>query len=557
MLPATKSQAENGVDNKTYMTPLRTKQAIQANKSGGGSGTSNYNDLENKPKINGVELNGNKTTQELGITGNVQADWSVEDKTSGAYIKNKPNVPSKTSDLINDSGYITNYTETDPIFTASPAHKITDKDITNWNNKSNFSGSYNDLTDKPVIPTVPTNVGAFTNDVGYLTEETDPIFSASPAAGITNANITQWNAAEQNVQADWNVTSSSSDAYIKNKPTIPTKTSDLTNDSNFVSDANFVHTDNNYTTTEKNKLNGIASGAEVNVQSDWSQSDNTKDDYIKNKPTIPSNTSDLNNDSGFITQETDPVFSASAASGITSSNISYWTGKQDALVSGTNIKTINNQSVLGEGNLDIDVSVEETDPIFTQSVAATIDDEDIGYWNDKQEQLVSGTNIKTINGYSVLGGGNIIIGEGGVVATDVEINGATITSNGSANIIADGVYDPETNKIATESTVKRTIGNLIDYVYYREEIFENPILGTSAIEGVVTVGKEDNPIQFKLGQNVTKIILNNADTVYVGTDNNGKTRIYANNMNALQSIKLGDFSWNKLSDGSIVFGGDE
>ena len=34
------------------------------------------------------------------------------------------------------------------------------------------------------------------------------------------------------------------------------------------------------------KLSGIASGAEVNVQSDWSQSDNTADDYIKNKPTV-------------------------------------------------------------------------------------------------------------------------------------------------------------------------------------------------------------------------------------------------------------------------------
>ena len=69
MLPATKSQAENGVDNKTYMTPLRTKQAILANKSGGGSGTSNYNDLDNKPKINNVTLEGNKTSSELWLTG--------------------------------------------------------------------------------------------------------------------------------------------------------------------------------------------------------------------------------------------------------------------------------------------------------------------------------------------------------------------------------------------------------------------------------------------------------------------------------------------------------
>ena len=32
------------------------------------------------------------------------------------------------------------------------------------------SGSYNDLTNKPTIPTVPTNVSAFTNDAGYLTQ---------------------------------------------------------------------------------------------------------------------------------------------------------------------------------------------------------------------------------------------------------------------------------------------------------------------------------------------------------------------------------------------------
>jgi len=43
---------------------------------------------------------------------------------------------------------------------------------------------------------------------------------------------------------------------------------------------------NDYTTTEKDKLSGIASGAEVNVQSDWEQTDSNSDDYIKNKPVI-------------------------------------------------------------------------------------------------------------------------------------------------------------------------------------------------------------------------------------------------------------------------------
>lgn len=39
--------------------------------------------------------------------------------------------------------------------------------------------------------------------------------------------------------------------------------------------------------TDKAKLNGIASGAEANVQSDWNEADTTSDAYILNKPSIP------------------------------------------------------------------------------------------------------------------------------------------------------------------------------------------------------------------------------------------------------------------------------
>lgn len=69
-----------------------------------------------------------------------------------------------------DAGDISGGTveEVDPIFTSSPAHNITNQDITNWNNKSDFSGDYDDLTNKPTIPTVPTNVSAFNNDAGYF-----------------------------------------------------------------------------------------------------------------------------------------------------------------------------------------------------------------------------------------------------------------------------------------------------------------------------------------------------------------------------------------------------
>lgn len=39
--------------------------------------------------------------------------------------------------------------------------------------------------------------------------------------------------------------------------------------------------------TMAEKLNGIEAGAEVNVQSDWNQNNTNADDYIKNKPVIP------------------------------------------------------------------------------------------------------------------------------------------------------------------------------------------------------------------------------------------------------------------------------
>lgn len=62
----------------------------------------------------------------------------------------KSEVPTKNSQLQNDSGFITGYTETDPTV---PIHvkSITKEDITKWNDKSDFGGNYTDLKNKPSI----------------------------------------------------------------------------------------------------------------------------------------------------------------------------------------------------------------------------------------------------------------------------------------------------------------------------------------------------------------------------------------------------------------------
>ena len=63
----------------------------------GGGGTSNYNDLNNKPSINGVTLSGNKTTSDLGITASgVGAIPSTDKGANGgvAELDSNGKVPS-------------------------------------------------------------------------------------------------------------------------------------------------------------------------------------------------------------------------------------------------------------------------------------------------------------------------------------------------------------------------------------------------------------------------------------------------------------------------------
>lgn len=220
---------------------------------------------------------------------------------------------------------------------------------------------------------------------------------------------------------------------------------------------------------------------------------------------------------------------------------------------------VNKEYVDSHSGIDI-----ETDPIFTASIAHTLEQEDLDYWSSKQDQLVSGDNIKTINGISILGDGNLTIGENGVTATDVRVNDISITSDGMANLSVDGVYDAVTNKIVTENsllTLKNEISNniptLIDYVTYNIESFTNPITNTTKDVGVVTIAKTGNPIKIKVSDDAVVININDNPGIYVGLDNEGHPRLYTDNLEALTSIQLGTFAWEKLSDGSVVFGGIE
>ena len=120
----------------------------------------------------------------------------------------------------------------------------------------------------------------------------------------------------------------------------------------------------------------------------------------------------------------------------TKADASALSSKQDTLVSGTNIKTINGETILGSGNLVIQSGTSNWDDIQGKPQFAEVATS--GDYNDlinkptipdvsglatkqeiagKQDTLVSGTNIKTINGNSVLGAGDITIQAGGTIDT--------------------------------------------------------------------------------------------------------------------------------------------
>ena len=102
-----------------------------------------YNDLTNKPTIppayDDTALAARVTANE-GDISQLQTDVSNIDTFSGDYddLTNKPSIPANTSDLVNDSGFIT-----------SAEAPVQPGDV--------FSGDYNDLTNKPTIPAVDPN----------------------------------------------------------------------------------------------------------------------------------------------------------------------------------------------------------------------------------------------------------------------------------------------------------------------------------------------------------------------------------------------------------------
>lgn len=67
-----------------------------------------------------------------------------------------------------------------------------DTDLTNYYTKTESDNRY------ATTAQIPTRTSQLTNNSGFITSESDPVFSASAAAGITSSDITNWNSKTSN-----------------------------------------------------------------------------------------------------------------------------------------------------------------------------------------------------------------------------------------------------------------------------------------------------------------------------------------------------------------------
>lgn len=233
-------KTEYDVLNDRYLTlelgtlsiSLATALGINSSSSnyasvGGGGGTTNYNDLENKPSINGTTLSGNKTSANLsihevpsgGTTGQVLSkasgtdydlEWSngsgvadVKVNGTSVVVGGVANIPvAKESSY----GVVKGYYDSDPpggvmgiTYHNSLGYELTAyAPLTIYNN-----GAYQPIRAK------------------FLPDATQSIKGAMSASDKTKLDGIA-SGAEANVQSDWTEADSSSDAYILNKPTLAT-----------------------------------------------------------------------------------------------------------------------------------------------------------------------------------------------------------------------------------------------------------------------------------------------------------------------------------------------
>ena len=223
---------------------------------GSGGGTTDYNDLINKPKINSVTLSGNKTTADLNISYN-----DLDDKptlatvaTTGDYddLTDKPAIPSALNDLSDVN--INNPYQTDVLSYNESTSKwinhpvsLTVEGLSNVALSTPYAGE--------VLKISSTSGGVpiwRSSHVNYSEINNTPTLATVATSGDYDDLTNKPTIPDPQVNSDWNA--SSGVAEILNKPTLATVATsgsynDLT-DQPTIPDLTTTNISNEYTFTK-------------------------------------------------------------------------------------------------------------------------------------------------------------------------------------------------------------------------------------------------------------------------------------------------------------------
>lgn len=343
--------------------------------SGGGTGdgdmlkstydANNNGIVDNAEKVNGhtvlsdVPLNAKFTDtvyDDTSISGRISAieaketSWDNKSDFDGDYesLTNKPTIPTVPTAEISAN---TNARHTHTNKTVIDS--ITQAKINSWDSKSTFSGNYSDLSGKP------TKLSDFTDDLGTSPTHTHSQYLTSFTE--TDPTVPAW-------------------AKAENKPTYNASEVGLGNVGNFKAVSTVAS-------------QGLTSTEQSNARANIGAGTGT---YSKPSGGIPKTDlasavqTSLGLADSALQSESDPIFSASPASGITSANITSWNNKVDK-VEGKGLST-NDLTATLKSNYDAAYS--NTHTHSNKSVLDNIKSTDIISWNNKVDS-VSGKGLSS------------------------------------------------------------------------------------------------------------------------------------------------------------------
>ena len=375
-----------------------------------GGGTSDYNDLENKPKINNVVLEGNLSLEELGIIIPDLKNYVTEDALNTALLDY-----AKKSDIPSIEGLLSEV-KAQELYQPKGEYALKSElpDITDLATKTEVTDAISNQKFKTINGQEITGEGNIEIQGGGSSVTVDSALSETSVNPVQNKVITE---AINKANSEIEKKQPKGDYALK---------ADIPDTSGFITE-----------TQVDTKLEGYALKTEV-----------------------PTKVSDLTNDAGYQTAED----IASATKDLATKT--ELEGKQDVLVSGTSIKTVNGNSILGEGNIEIQggstVTVDDTlNAESVNPVQNKVITEKINAMNELLAQLDEKVFPTTL---SVSGGGTYDEGTSQTVMVSWKLmkNGQTLTPD-SVTVNGETV-DPATGyKVFTDVTTTTTYRVVVVY----------------------------------------------------------------------------------------------